>query len=175
MRELAHPHREMLFNIIKENPGLHFRELQRLSGLATGVLQYHLSYLERKKLIKSVRDGKFLRYFTVFESRFKEPVDREMLSLMRRPILSKIINYLREHNKATNKELAEFLGLKPPSICFHMKILTEKGIVGKKSEGRVTYYFLHAPEEILKEKIKEEHLLDRAVKNFVEIWDEFTI
>ncbi len=175
MRGLAHPHREMLFNIIKEHPGLHFRELQRITNLATGVLQYHLSYLERKGLVKSVRDGKFLRYFTAFESRFKHELDREMLSLMRRPILNKIISFLKENKKATNKELANFLGLKPPSICFHMKILQEKNLVKKVEEGRKIYYYLNAPEEIVKAQARDERLLDNAIKNFIELWEDFSI
>ncbi len=56
--------REILLDIIEKNPGLHFRELQRRSGLAIGQLEYHLYRMERDKTIVSRRDGRLLRYFS---------------------------------------------------------------------------------------------------------------
>ena len=56
--------REDLLGTIVENPGLHFRELQRRSGLATGQLEYHLYQLERDQRVFKRIDGKMIRYFS---------------------------------------------------------------------------------------------------------------
>lgn len=57
------PFRERLLSLIRDNPGLHFRELQRRTGSAVGKLDYHLYQLERGGEISSRRDGKTLRFF----------------------------------------------------------------------------------------------------------------
>lgn len=56
--------REELLSTINENPGLHFRELQRRSGMATGQLEYHLYQLEREQRVFKRKDGKMIRYFS---------------------------------------------------------------------------------------------------------------
>ena len=39
--------RDKIYSIIVQNPGLHFREIQRRTNIATGALQYHLEYLKK--------------------------------------------------------------------------------------------------------------------------------
>ena len=39
------------YNFIKNNPGLHFRELQRRLKFPLTSLEYHLSYMVRKKIL----------------------------------------------------------------------------------------------------------------------------
>lgn len=56
--------REELLVTITQNPGLHFRELQRRSGMATGQLEYHLYQLEKERRIFKRKDGKMLRFFS---------------------------------------------------------------------------------------------------------------
>ena len=56
--------RTKLIEIITQNPGLHFRELQRRTGAAVGKLDYHLYQLERKGEIYSIKDEHLVRYFS---------------------------------------------------------------------------------------------------------------
>ncbi len=56
--------RDRLLQIIMENPGLHFRELQRRTGSAVGKLDYHLYQLERMGQIYSVKDDRVVRFFS---------------------------------------------------------------------------------------------------------------
>ncbi|MDO8625738.1 MAG: winged helix-turn-helix transcriptional regulator, partial [Candidatus Diapherotrites archaeon] len=57
--------RNRLYAIIEESPGLHFRELQRRSGIAVGSLQYHLDFLQKRSFVQTVREGKFVRYYAM--------------------------------------------------------------------------------------------------------------
>ena len=41
----------MLLRHIEENPGIRYRELLRMTGLANGVLTYHLAALEKSGVV----------------------------------------------------------------------------------------------------------------------------
>ena len=56
--------KETLLELISKNPGLHFRELQRQTGSATGKLDYHLYQLEREGRIVSRKDDRNVRFFS---------------------------------------------------------------------------------------------------------------
>ncbi|MCL5888802.1 MAG: hypothetical protein M1597_02440 [Candidatus Thermoplasmatota archaeon] len=55
--------RTILINAIGSEPGLHFRALQRKTGMAIGQLEYHLYKLEREEEIVIRKDGRYKRYF----------------------------------------------------------------------------------------------------------------
>ncbi len=55
----------MLVKHIDQTPGIRYRELLRLTGLANGVLTYHLSALERANMIKVNRESRITRYYPV--------------------------------------------------------------------------------------------------------------
>lgn len=80
--------RERLLNIITENPGLHFRELQRRTGSAVGQLDYHLYQLERKGEIYSVKDRHVLRFFS---STSDTMLERKIALHMRNNVSKEII------------------------------------------------------------------------------------
>ena len=41
--------RKRLYELIRRNPGLHYRELERKSGMISGQLEYHLVYMEKAR------------------------------------------------------------------------------------------------------------------------------
>ena len=57
--------RQQLFEFIQKHPGMHFREVQRRTGLSVGALQYHIRQLEEEKLAVGVKDGEYTRYYAV--------------------------------------------------------------------------------------------------------------
>lgn len=83
--------RDSIFGLIEENPGIHFREIQRRSGLAVGQVEYHLYQLEKDERIVSREDGKVKRYFCISSDSFSE---RQLLFYLRsnnsREILQKL-------------------------------------------------------------------------------------
>src|SRR3989338_9240214 len=87
--------RREIFELIKQCPGLHFREIKRRTNLAIGALQYHLNVLEKNNFVRSEKKGKFTRYF-LFSS--QETVqDQGTLSLLRDENIRKISLFLLEH------------------------------------------------------------------------------
>ena len=161
--------RKKMYNIIKRNPGLHFREIQRRVGIATGATQYHLDYLVKKHLLKTERETKFLRYYLVRQS-FEET---GLMSLLRQESMRRIIVFLMQRRFANNNSISDFVGLSPSTTSWHLEKLSGEGVVAKSKRGRKTYYKL-----IDKDKIAEllvgyrRSFLDEVVNNFVEVWEE---
>jgi predicted transcriptional regulator len=80
--------REKLLQIITENPGLYFRELQRKTGSAVGKLDYHLYQMERKGEIYSMKDEHVVRYFS---SASDTMLERRLAVHLRNPVSKEII------------------------------------------------------------------------------------
>lgn len=58
-----HPRRKRLLEEIRKNPGIHYRELQRRTGIAGGDLRYHLRKLSRARLISIVEKFGEVHFF----------------------------------------------------------------------------------------------------------------
>jgi len=55
--------RRKIYQVVNKYAGLHFREVERKSELATGSVKYHLDYLVKQGLIKLEKEGNNVRYF----------------------------------------------------------------------------------------------------------------
>jgi len=171
-RALALETRRKLFEEIRRFPGIHFRELRRRTGLAIGSLQYHLDVLCKTRLVRAEKRGKFIRYFPLIGEPSKE--EREALSLLREENVRKIVLYIADKKRATNRQLARFLGLSPSTVSFHISKLVSAGLVSKQRRRKKSYFVLTNP-ELVKDVIitYRKSFLDKLVDSFVETWEEF--
>ena len=161
--------RKKIYNTIKRNPGLHFRELQRRVGIATGAMQYHLDYLTKKHLIKTERETKFLRYYLVRQT-FEET---GLMSLLRQESIRKIIVFLMQRRFANNTNISQIVGLSPSTTSWHLEKLVENEIIEKSRRGRKTYFKIVDKERIANLLVSyRRSFLDEVVNNFVEVWEE---
>jgi predicted transcriptional regulator len=62
---MDHEARGMIIVYIKENPGEHFNSLKSKLDFRNGTLAHHLHILERERVIKSVKYGKYRRFFPI--------------------------------------------------------------------------------------------------------------
>lgn len=161
--------RRKIYNLLKRSPGLHFREIQRRTKIATGSLQYHLEYLGKKHLIKQEKDLKFTRYYIVRQN-FEH---QKEMSVLRQESLRKIVIFLLNKKRANNNQISKKISLSPSTTSWHLDKLLEKEIVQKKKRGRKTIYSLVEPQRTAELLIKyKRSFLDEMVDNFVEIWQE---
>lgn len=163
--------RQKIFNVIEQNPGLHFREIQRRTNFAVGSLQYHLDYLVKKHLIRIEKRGKFTRYYSVRGPQLGEA--ELTMSLLRQESLRKIIIFLLTKRRANNTRIAEALALSPSTVSWHLDKLVNAGIIEKKRKGRKIFYKLINPEQaaMLLQAFRKS-FLDELVDNFVEVWEQ---
>ncbi|GGM79006.1 hypothetical protein GCM10007108_16510 [Thermogymnomonas acidicola] len=117
--------REDISEAIRKNPGIHFRELQRMLGLAVGQLEYHLYRLEVEGRIFSRQDGRYRRYFPGDEGTQRE---RTVLIALRNPDARKIVQALFRQDMST-EVLRAFTGLRRKRFEGALAWLRENGVV----------------------------------------------
>jgi predicted transcriptional regulator len=77
--QIQDSNRVRILEFIKANPGTHLRKIKRELNLAMGVIQYHLSKLERERNVVSVRQGLYKRFYA---DKGLKVEDREILSIL---------------------------------------------------------------------------------------------
>jgi DNA-binding MarR family transcriptional regulator len=73
---LDHFVRGTLYQVIRENPGIHFAELRRRANLANGAATHHLRMLEKGAYVRVVIDGTKTRFFTT-----ERPLEAEVYGI----------------------------------------------------------------------------------------------
>jgi len=161
--------RDKIYSTISKNPGLHFREIQRRTDIATGALQYHIDYLQKKHLVRSEKDGKFSRFYAVRG----EEVDTELMSLMRQDSVRGIVMFLMKRRRATLPQISKEVGLSVSTTSFHLQKLLHSDLVGQKNYGKKTYFSLKDKDRVLRLLLTyKKSFLDEVVDSFVDIWEE---
>ncbi|MCX6799209.1 MAG: winged helix-turn-helix transcriptional regulator [Candidatus Diapherotrites archaeon] len=168
---LALDARNKIYRTIKRNPGLHFRELQRRAKIATGSLQYHIGFLQKRYLIRAEKKGKFVRYYSTRGPQLGE--DEQIMALLRQESLRKIVLFLLTKKRANNEGLATAVGLSPSTVSWHMRQLLQSQLVEKRRVGRKTFFYISEPERtIALLRAHRRSFLDEMVNGFIAMWDE---
>ncbi|MCE4606881.1 MAG: winged helix-turn-helix transcriptional regulator [Desulfurococcales archaeon] len=161
--------RRRIYELICKSPGIHFRELQRKLGIAVGNLQYHLDRLEELRLVKSVKEEGYKRYY-VTSLRFSNE-EKKIMSALRTRTEKLILIYLLTNPFASGKELSKALNLSPSTISWHISKLVKLGIIEKvRNKDQITLRIKDS-EKVEKMLITyRETLIDKLVEKFVEVW-----
>lgn len=163
--------RKRIYDCIASSPGLHFREIQRRLGLATGSVDYHLHFLHRQGLIREERVGKFVRYYAYTKTFEQE--EKDVLALLRQNRIRHILIYLLEKKRANALDIAKTLAISPSTLSWYLKQLTEKGVIAQRKKGRFRSYSVVEKEKIAKYLILHKaSFLDEIVDRFIEAWEE---
>lgn len=160
--------RRLLYQLILKSPGVHLRELQRVSGLSTGVLTYHLRYLEKKELICSQSNGYWKRYFVRAEVPY---FDRRLLPLIKLTTVRHIVIFLLSHQSATFQQILSNFKFTKGALSFHLKKLVRSGIVRCIQTGRKKYYMITDKDMVVNLLLTYRATLsDTLVDKFVDMW-----
>ncbi len=163
--------REKIFRSINQNPGLHFREIQRRTEIATGSLQYHIDYLKKKNLVRQEKDGKYVRYYSTCGEQLGE--NEKLMALLRKESMRRIILFLLTGSRANNERISKAVELAPSTVSWHLKKLVESGLVDKRQRGRKTFFYLKEPDKTASLLADYKgSFLDELVEGFVELWEE---
>lgn len=158
---LDQPTRSSIFELIKKNPGLHFRAICRVLHKKMGVVQYHISVLESAGLIRSVRDGRYKCFFSTAHMNMN-PEDRDeereelsdyIKTNLRKTTPSKLIIHLIHEDEASHQKLSQVASVSPQAITFHTKRLAQFGIIESSKEGRQKFYRLSNPAREITENL----------------------
>ena len=155
--------RNLIMEKIKENPGLHFREIQRVVGCATGQLQYHLYQLETAGLIYQKKDGKKVRFFPNEGPSFRE---REILFSIRNRARSRIIFDLVVYGPTEREKLLKTRKSRALETMEAFSSLIEQGIIVEEKD---IVSLVDRKEILLVLKKYKESFLDSLSSNLVSL------
>jgi predicted transcriptional regulator len=136
---LDQPTRHEIYIYIEDNPGVHFRGICDDLGLSVGVVQYHLSVLEKAGLTTGYADGQNMRYF---EHSAATKMDMKLASLMRHDTTAKILTILAENHSALHRDIANQLGISSQALSWQMNQLKNTGYINAQKEGVNVRYSL---------------------------------
>jgi predicted transcriptional regulator len=131
--------KEAIYDLIKMNPGMYFRELQRKTGLKKGTFEYHIKNMEQEGLVKTVTNKGKVHYFV--NDFTYSPEEIKLHCVMRNESLKNILlEACTTPSSITNKEIAGSLELSKSSVSENLNYLNDIGILNAKKEGWYTFY-----------------------------------
>jgi predicted transcriptional regulator len=103
-----------LLKLVRQNPGIHYRELLRVSGLGYGTLERQLALLERLGLLRAYRAGGFTRYYNPNVSK----TDMELLYYLKQRAYREILRLLLDDagSSFTFQEIVQMIGKAPSTV-----------------------------------------------------------
>lgn len=166
---LENENRRKIYKIIEDSPGIHLRELQRVLDMPLTTLEYHLSYMARKRLVYSESDTHYKRYYA-------KPLDRDdkkVLAALRQKRLREIVLLILRLGKAKYQFMAEELKVPHSTLSFYLKYLVENDILLKEKVGYETIYTVKDGDEVIKVLVAyKASLLDKLIDKTVSMWLE---
>src|SRR6266487_2603701 len=100
--------RRRIYDFLTANPGVHLRLIGQALGMSTGMLSYHLGYLERNGVLKAEEDGHRKRYFI---ARAFVEAQRRILAVLRQDVPRKIMLELLTYGDRTFADLQMSVGV----------------------------------------------------------------
>lgn len=131
---LDHETRGMIRGYVIANPGDHFNSIKASLKLKNGTLAHHIHILEREKIIKSVKDGKYRRFFPmgmrIADRAFPTKIEKLILDIV------------KETPGVTQKDIASQLGISQPTISYHITKLRKAKRLRTEKHGMSMRHFL---------------------------------
>jgi DNA-binding transcriptional ArsR family regulator len=130
---LENENRNKIIDLILNEPGIHFNELLRKTGLAAGNLVWHLDILMTYKVIGKKRIGNFIAYFPYYQ---KNPISNVDLKLQKSKLTLEILEMIEKEPGIWNNLITKKFKVDHKTIQYHLKKLDELGLIKLEKEGR---------------------------------------
>lgn len=116
---------QKILEVVENNPGIHYSDLIKITGLTHGVTSHYLFRMEKMRLVRIRRDKR--RTF-IFTSKSPERLDNILIHL-RRETAGRILAFLLREKAATFSEIRETSGKSPPTVSLLLTQLVEIDLV----------------------------------------------
>jgi len=163
--------RQCLYTYIKNNPGLHLRELSRRLHISYHNLRYHVNYLKKLNLIAIKSDNSYSRLYVTNKIGL---YDQKILNIIRQKIPRYIILVLHMWIALTEKELSEYLEKHPTTIEYHLKKLLRRDVI-EVAPVKYGFTLTNIPNKILERspihneilyRLKDPYLIDKLLISY---------
>ncbi|MFX1500286.1 MAG: winged helix-turn-helix transcriptional regulator [Promethearchaeota archaeon] len=130
---LENENRNKIIELILNEPGIHFNELLRKTGLAAGNLVWHLDILITYKVIGKKRIGNYIAYFPYYQ---KNPISNLDLKLKKSKLTLEILEMIEEKPGIWNNIITKKFKVDHKTIHYHLNKLIDLGLIKFRKEGR---------------------------------------
>ena len=136
--------RGVLYEAIQDQPGIHFRELSRKTGIQKGTMGHHLLVLEHLDYISSIQSGNYRRYIP----RTEEPGDySEAACYAREPQIKGLLEAVEERPGIVQRELLEREDRPRSTTQHYLSRCVELGLLDVQQSGRCKRYYPGSPRD----------------------------
>ncbi|MHA1324086.1 MAG: winged helix-turn-helix transcriptional regulator [Candidatus Helarchaeota archaeon] len=130
---LENENRSKIINLILEEPGIHFNELLRRTGISAGTLAWHLDILETYKVVQKRRIGQYLVYFSYLDTNPFSGMDPK---IMKSRTTLDILNLISDNPGMYQNQIAKRLDLNHKTIKYHLDKLLDAKLIYAERKGR---------------------------------------
>jgi predicted transcriptional regulator len=124
--------------IIKKNPGIHYREIMRMSGLKNGVLSHYLGKLENQGIITVIRS---LREKRFYPPKFSNKESIAINALRKRTPHDLLLTLLNQDGLEFN-ELVNKVKKSPSTVSLYLSQIVYDRLVEIKLENQKKKYYI---------------------------------
>jgi len=165
--------RRRIYEFLIANPGVHLRRIGEILGMSTGMLSYHLDYLERHGLLKSEEESHRKRYFI---ARAFLEAQRRILGVLREDVPRKIVLELLTHGERTFAQLQEAVGVSKSTMSYQIQKLLSRDILVRTKRERESVFVIKDMEEVTKLLLaNRQSFQDDAVDRFADLWTKMRV
>lgn len=126
-----------ILELIQENPGIYVREIVKKTGLANGVVQYHLKKLEKSGRVKIDKRTRYKRYYSADVNEEEFPVIANLRKKTKQKVLFAILN----SGDASFDDVLQKIHKSPSTISWNISGLVDDGILEKVTKnGKKVYH-----------------------------------
>jgi predicted transcriptional regulator len=166
---LENDRRRKIYALIEANPGVHMRELQRMTDMPLATLEYHLGYMTRKKIVFAEADAHLRRYYT----KPLDPVDKKVLAVLRQDRMREIVLIILANNKAKYQYLSDCLKLPHSTLSLYLKQLVDNNILAREKIGYEMVYTIRDEDRVaMVLTAYKSGFLDKIVDKTLRTWME---
>ncbi|OGS45199.1 MAG: hypothetical protein A3K76_07055 [Euryarchaeota archaeon RBG_13_57_23] len=157
-----------MYDTVVSHPGIHLRELERITSLPLGVVRYHLDRLQREGLIFSEED----RYFKRFFPKGRIPnVPTDTFAALRQESLRKIVLYLLSNPGSTHASMMSAMDMPASTLSTYLSILLSKDVVKRERRGKENLYSVVDEEGVVKVlMVYRPSFLDKLVDSAISLY-----
>ncbi len=162
--------RKRVYDLVVQNPGVHLREIERLTNLPLGVVRYHLERLQREELIFAEED----RYFKRFFPKGRIPnVPTQYFTVLRQESLRRIVLFLLNNPGSSHAAIMSSMGIPASTLSTYISYLLSRGVLRREKSGKENLYFVQDEESVVKVlMVYRPNFLDKLVDNAITLYME---
>ena len=162
--------RRKIYDLIIQNPGIHFSKISQILKMRTSLVEYHLLFLEKHDIINSDKETGYKRYNIKGQIGVK---DKKYLFILRQKTVLEIILFLLKNDVSPHKIILENVNVSASTLSYHLNKLLKKDIVELNRYGKDKGYTIRNKDELI--SILIQYKPYKILDGFEDIWTDLKI